>query len=184
LATGKRQEPNRKTVLTSLNPVRISPTGDFAEMLHGLNRRFLATNPWPGSSVRQLPYVSTSAIPTTEEDGIEAYLAANGAEQYQSETLARTLARLRRHIYLQEELLFPLLKKSGLMGPVFAVEREHGQLWNTVADIDSSIERGDAPGTRTARTLLLAFLDEHMLWKRKSFMPRPTGCSMLGGPAH
>jgi hemerythrin-like domain-containing protein len=101
------------------------------------------------------------------DGGIEAYLAATGTAQDQSETLVRSLAGLRRHIYLEEEFLFPPLKRSGLKGPIFAMEREHGQLWNTMAGIDSSIERGDAPGTRTACTELLGLLDKHNAMEEK-----------------
>ena len=95
------------------------------------------------------------------DGGIEAYLAADGTGQDQPDTLVRSLAGLRRHIYLEEELLFPPLKRSGLMGPIFAMEREHGQLWNVMAGIDSSIERGDSPGARAACTELLRLLDKH-----------------------
>lgn len=101
------------------------------------------------------------------DGGIEAYLAATGATPDQSETLVRSLAGLRRHIYLEEEFLFPPLKRSGLMGPIFAMEREHGQLWNAMAGIDSSIERGDSPGARTACTELLRLLDKHNAMEEK-----------------
>ena len=95
------------------------------------------------------------------DGGIEAYLAADGTGQDQPDTLVRSLAGLRRHIYLEEKFLFPPLKRSGLMGPIFAMEREHGQLWNAMVGIDRSIERGDSPGTRTSCTELLRLVDKH-----------------------
>ncbi|OIH84932.1 hypothetical protein BLJ79_06890 [Arthrobacter sp. UCD-GKA] len=101
------------------------------------------------------------------DGGIEAYLAATGTAQDQSETLMRSLAGLRRHIYLEEEFLFPPMKRRGLMGPIFAMEREHGQLWNTMAEIDSLIEHEDAPGTRTACAELLGLLDKHNAMEEK-----------------
>lgn len=109
------------------------------------------------------------------DGGIEAYLAAGGTVQDQSDTLVRSLAGLRRHIYLEEEFLFPSLKRSGLMGPIFAMEREHGQLWNTMAGIDTSIERGDAPGTRTACTELLTLLDKHNAMEEKVIYAQADG---------
>lgn len=109
------------------------------------------------------------------DGGIEAYLAANGADQDQAKTLVRSLAGLRRHIYLEEEFLFPPLKRNGLMGPIFAMEREHVQLWNTMAGIDGSIERGDAPGTRTACIALLALLDKHNTMEEKVIYSQADG---------
>lgn len=43
--------------------------------------------------------------------------------------LAESLAVLRLHLYLEEELLFPPLAKSGLAMPVFVMKREHGEMW-------------------------------------------------------
>lgn len=121
------------------------------------------------------------------DGGIEAYLAATGADQDQAEPLVHSLAGLRRHIYLEEEFLFPPLKKSGLMGPIFAMEREHGQLWDIMAGIDSSIERGDALGVRTACTALLALLDKHnaieekVIYSQADGLLDETASSTLGG---
>ena len=45
------------------------------------------------------------------------------------DALAASLALLRRHLYLEEALLFPPLVKAGLAMPVFVMKREHGQMW-------------------------------------------------------
>ena len=46
--------------------------------------------------------------------------------------LAGAIAALRRHIYLEEEFLFPPLKTAGLMIQIFAMLRQHGDLWKAM----------------------------------------------------
>ena len=75
---------------------------------------------------------------------IERYLAApdDGAE------LRAALDLLRRHIWLEEEYLFPPLRAAGLMMPIMVMIREHGQLWPVIDRIDA------APDAESCRELL------------------------------
>lgn len=43
--------------------------------------------------------------------------------------LAESLELLRRHVYLEEAVLFPPLEQTGLTMPVFVMQREHGMMW-------------------------------------------------------
>lgn len=47
----------------------------------------------------------------------------------QPAALADSLALLRLHLYVEEEVLFPPLVKAGLTMPVFVMKREHGEMW-------------------------------------------------------
>lgn len=73
------------------------------------------------------------------------------------ETFARTLsaggpldveafntgaAGLRHHIYVEEVLHFPAMKAGGLMGPVFVMLREHGELWDRMDEIAAKLDAG------------------------------------------
>ncbi|GAA5229945.1 hemerythrin domain-containing protein [Arthrobacter cryoconiti] len=106
------------------------------------------------------------------DGGIEAYLTAlagldSPADLADPAPLQSAIEGLRRHIYLEEEFLFPPLKAAGLMGPIFVMLREHGQLWTAMDHLD--ILLADAPATgasataslREACTALLALLDAH-----------------------
>lgn len=81
--------------------------------------------------------------------------------------LTSALNGLRRHIYLEEEFLFPPLKAAGLMGPLFVMVREHGRLWrqmNTVAALladGTDADTGAEDALREACTELLTLLDAH-----------------------
>ena len=78
--------------------------------------------------------------------GIEEFLAnrTNGGDQ--SEPLSRALSALRRHIYLEEEFLFPPLDEAGLVAPIFVMLREHGEMWQTMEVIDAQLQRSPQEG--------------------------------------
>lgn len=50
------------------------------------------------------------------------------------------MTALRRHIYLEEEFLFPPLREAGLVAPVFVMVREHGQMWHTIDALESELD--------------------------------------------
>ncbi|WP_207346241.1 hemerythrin domain-containing protein [Arthrobacter sp. E3] len=97
------------------------------------------------------------------DGGIEAYIASlSGAATANAEPLLSALSGLRRHIYLEEEFLFPPLKAAGLMGPIFVMLREHGQLWRQMDTVEEQLADGaDAAAMRNDCTNLLSLLDDH-----------------------
>ena len=101
------------------------------------------------------------------DHGIAAFTAAPGDPQ----PLIRAIRALRRHIYLEEEFLFPLLCEAepGLTAPVFVMLREHAQIW---AALDS-LERELDDGTRLVlcRQLTVRLL-HHNLKEEKVLYPR------------
>jgi len=89
------------------------------------------------------------------DDGIAAFAVAPGDQQ----PLVRAIRALRRHIYLEEEILFPLLHQAepALGAPLFVMLREHAQIW-TLLD---SLER-DLDGA-AANPALIRQLSSHLL---------------------
>ena len=85
--------------------------------------------------------------------GIEKYTASVG-ETADVEALAGALAALRRHIYLEEEFVFPSLRAAGMLGPILVMLREHGELWTLMDQLEQ-----DATLAVCAR--LTARLDAH-----------------------
>ncbi|TAN04964.1 MAG: hemerythrin domain-containing protein [Rhodanobacteraceae bacterium] len=61
--------------------------------------------------------------------------------------LARSLALLRLHVYVEEAILFPPLVKSGLTMPVFVMKREHGQMWPLLESLAAASAKAAAEGT-------------------------------------
>lgn len=84
---------------------------------------------------------------------LEAFAAGEESGRPQPEQLSRAAAALRRHIYLEEEFLFPPLRAVGLMGPVLVMLREHGEIWRTLEELEHEAGQGD-PATDRCRELL------------------------------
>jgi iron-sulfur cluster repair protein YtfE (RIC family) len=69
------------------------------------------------------------------------------------------VAALRRHIYLEEEFLFPPLRQAGLMAPIFVMLREHGELWRSMDQLDAALAAEESVGDLCRE--LLRQLDAH-----------------------
>jgi iron-sulfur cluster repair protein YtfE (RIC family) len=67
---------------------------------------------------------------------IDVFAERLATDQIDPEPLRRAAAALRRHIYLEEEFLFPPLRDAGLVAPVFVMLREHGELWRKLDAIE------------------------------------------------
>jgi hemerythrin-like domain-containing protein len=92
--------------------------------------------------------------------GIEAFLAALERGAVEREPLERAVQALRRHIFLEEEYLFPPLREAGLFAPIFVMLREHGEIWDTTEALEAQLrEGGDGAGDACRR--LLEQLDAH-----------------------
>lgn len=85
------------------------------------------------------------------------------------EPLQRAMTALRRHIYLEEEFVFPPVKRAGLMMPVLVMLGEHGELWRAMDELEAelgSYGAGD-PGPDVRAELIrrchemLALQDQH-----------------------
>ncbi|HET7682296.1 MAG TPA: hemerythrin domain-containing protein [Marmoricola sp.] len=95
------------------------------------------------------------------DGGIEAFVAGTGGAAAAVEHLRTALAALRRHIYLEEEFLFPPLRAAGLLGPIMVMLLEHGELWRTMDGLEQSLVDGDPDVQRATCTALLAALENH-----------------------
>lgn len=80
----------------------------------------------------------------------------------QPELLTAALDALRRHIYLEEAILFPPLREAGMVMPIFVMMREHGELWRTADSLTELLAGGSANG-QLADTChqLLGQLEQH-----------------------
>lgn len=117
---------------------------------------------------------SLAAALEREHHEIDAGIAAFSASPGDPQPLERAGRALRRHIYLEEEFLFPLLRQAepGLAAPVFVMLREHAQIWATLDALESVSSPGTAPGL--CRQLTVQLL-HHNLKEEKLLYPRADG---------
>lgn len=73
------------------------------------------------------------------DSGIEAFRSSSERGPAAVERLTKAAEALRRHIYLEEELLFPALRSAGLMAPVLVMLREHGEMWHLLDALEHEI---------------------------------------------
>jgi regulator of cell morphogenesis and NO signaling len=104
------------------------------------------------------------------DDGIAAFTASPGDRQ----PLARATRALRRHIYLEEEFLFPLLCQAepGLTAPVSVMLREHAQIWAALDSLERDLDAGTAGTGLVLTRQLTTRLLHHNLKEEKILYPR------------
>ncbi len=105
--------------------------------------------------------------------GIAAFTAGSPSGGRERKQLARAIHALRRHIYLEEEFLFPLLHQAepGLAAPIFVMLREHAQLWQTLGLLEREVDAGTGDPLQTCRRLTAQLL-HHNLKEEKVLYPR------------
>ncbi len=70
--------------------------------------------------------------------------------------------KLHRHIYLEEELLFPRVETRGLAGPIVLMAQEHGEICRQLTVVGDLLASGAEPSRiRKAFGTLLVLLAEH-----------------------
>lgn len=96
------------------------------------------------------------------DEDIAIFAAGGDDREDQISSLQRAIAGLRRHIYLEETFLFPPLKAAGMMGPIFVMLRDHGQMWRTMDSLELELRNNIADESMRERcTELMAELEAH-----------------------
>ncbi|MGH3266931.1 MAG: hemerythrin domain-containing protein [Trebonia sp.] len=92
---------------------------------------------------------------------IEAFADGPNSRERDAAPLRGALAALRRHIYAEEQLLFPPLREQGMLAPVLVMLREHGQLWDTMDALERELQAGAIPAALQLCHELLVQLQHH-----------------------
>ena len=111
--------------------------------------------------------VSLAAAFTREhheiDTAIEEFLSSDEPLPQRATYLAAGIQALRRHIYLEEEIVFPHLPAGELMMPLMVMHREHGQLWAHMDDLEQALQAPEATTQHLAEICqeMLALLERH-----------------------
>ena len=105
--------------------------------------------------------------------GIAAFTVASPDAGPGRRALTGAIRALRRHIYLEEEFLFPLLcgAEPALAAPVLVMLREHALLWRTLDSLAQELAAGTG-GEQALCRQLTAQLLHHNLKEEKVLYPR------------
>lgn len=96
------------------------------------------------------------------DEGLAIFAAglADGAPRL--DALNDAAAALRRHIYLEEQFLFPALGAAGLIAPVMVMLREHGEIWESLDEVLEQATNGrSTDGSPVAHDRLADLLNAH-----------------------
>lgn len=112
--------------------------------------------------------------------GIEAFLArtgdAEGSVAEWAEPLLEAMRALRRHIYLEEEIVFPRIRRGPLTMPVMVMLREHGEIRREMDALDDALAHGADTEAATADLVagcrrMLDLLEQHNLKEEPVIYP-------------
>ena len=98
------------------------------------------------------------------DEGIETYVASTETDaRLRADPLLAAMEALRRHIYLEEEIVFPHLPVQALMMPLMVMRREHGELWRRMDDLQGRITSPESGAVELEASCreLLELLDAH-----------------------
>lgn len=97
------------------------------------------------------------------DDGIEEYLRSEEDFPQRTVPLLRAMESLRRHIYLEEEIVFPHLPAGPLLMPLMVMHREHGELWRRMDDLAERLQEPDSSSDELSSACgeLLSLLERH-----------------------
>src|SRR5699024_8897251 len=102
--------------------------------------------------------------------GIESFIAQSRTDapvRDWAQPLLDAMTALRRHIYLEEAIVFPRIRSGALMMPVMVMLREHGALWQAMDQLEDQLASPgvDEDPTRSAVVAachrMLELLEKH-----------------------
>jgi regulator of cell morphogenesis and NO signaling len=108
------------------------------------------------------------------DEGLAALTTAARSHEQDPAAVRRAIHALRRHIYLEEEFLFPPLAETGLVAPVFVMLREHAQIWVTLDALQRELDHdaGTGRATQALAHQLAIQLQHHNLKEEKILYPQ------------
>ena len=105
------------------------------------------------------------------DEGIERFAGTGHTAEHRA-ALLEAVAVLRRHIYLEEEHLFPPLREAGMFGPVMVMIHEHGQMWPILDTIEELLATGINDTTALLCRDLLTQLAAHNMKEEQILYPQ------------
>lgn len=93
--------------------------------------------------------------------GLYAFLRGLQDGRIDADGLDAALDALRRHIYLEERILFPPIRQGGMAMPVAVMMTEHGEIWRTMEALAGLVAGGNTERLAAICRLLLDQLALH-----------------------
>lgn len=115
------------------------------------------------------------------DEAVDSFISSLAASSPDMAALTAALEGLRRHIYFEEEMLFPPLRQAGLVPPLIVMCREHAEMWATMLALSAMLVPEDDPARlRDLAERLMAQLQEHNT--KEEMIVYPAAEQMIAAP--
>lgn len=81
------------------------------------------------------------------DEGFDKFVALARAGTVDVTVVAPAIEGLRRHIWVEEEIFFPPLRRVGVAGPIMVMLREHGEVWDQLDQLERVLNQPDPDPT-------------------------------------
>ena len=107
------------------------------------------------------------------DSGMAEFAAGLSSGERRTGPLLKAIDALRRHIYIEEEMVFPSLRAAGMFAPIFVMLREHGEIWRDLDALEAEVSAG-APAAAMAESCksIEQRLDAHNMKEEQILYPR------------
>lgn len=96
--------------------------------------------------------------------------------------MATALHAHRRHIYLEEAMLFPPLRRGGLFAAILVMLKEHGEMWTIMDELQPLVEAGGTdPAIPDLCDRFVTLIDAHNLKEEATIYSKAD--ELLSAPA-
>lgn len=104
--------------------------------------------------------------------GIEAFVKSLDSDHTDTDALHTALDALRRHIFIEERMLFPPIRQGGLVMALSVMMREHGEIWRTMDQLTDALAGAAGPDKlRDVCGQLLSQLGSHNMKEEPVIYP-------------
>lgn len=105
------------------------------------------------------------------DEGLARFAQSLGGSAVDRAAFDEAAASLRHHIYVEEELHFPVMRAAGLLAPVLVMLREHGEIWDLLDAVAAALDGNDAGTARAKWTQLETVLEQHNMKEERILYP-------------
>lgn len=68
--------------------------------------------------------------------GFDTFLSLARAGTVDRNAILPAIDAMRRHLWVEEEYFFPMLREAGVQGPVLIALRDHGEIWGLLDELE------------------------------------------------
>ena len=105
------------------------------------------------------------------DEGFARFASSLPGPAVDREAFADAATALRHHIYIEEMFHFPVVRASGLMGPILVMLREHGEIWDLLDRLEAALDDGRDADAAELWPQMASVLEAHNVKEERIVYP-------------